>query len=95
MIPTQKDTHQDSFEPLERKIRYAGRSSQELPIGTIDAHELELVTPKGNVEARFWFDAETSAPRLHVLVRYEGPQGVTYRLRSLERKAYWDRGDKP
>jgi hypothetical protein len=92
VLPSQKDTHQTSFEPVERKIRYAGKSVQELPIGAVEAHELELSTPEGAIEARFWFAADTSAPRLHALVRYEGPQGVTYRLASQERKAYWDRG---
>jgi hypothetical protein len=95
VVPTQKDTHQGSWAPVERRIRYAGRSTQELPIGTLDAHELDLVAPDGTIEARYWFDAETAAPRLHVLVRYEGPAGVTYRLKSLERTAYWDRGGKP
>jgi hypothetical protein len=89
VIPSQKDNHQTSFDPVDRTVRYAGKSTQDLPIGKIDAHELDLVTPDGKIEARFWFAADASAPRLHVLVRYEGSGGVTYRLKSLERTAYW------
>lgn len=91
VIPTQKDTHQTSFETMGRTVRYAGRSEQDLPIGRIEAHELDLLTAEGAIEARFWFAAEATAPKLHVLVRYEGPQGITYRLKSQERTAYWNR----
>jgi hypothetical protein len=89
VIPSQKDTHQTSFDPVDRTVRYAGKSTQDLPIGRIDAHELDLVTPEGKVEARFWFAAEASPLKLHVLVRYEGVMGVKYRLQSIERTAYW------
>jgi len=89
LVPTQKDTRRTSFEPVHRTARYAGRSTQDLPIGKLDAHELHLATPEGAVEARFWFAAEAGAPRLHALVRYEGPGGVRYRLQSQERTAYW------
>jgi hypothetical protein len=89
VIPTQKDTHATSFEPVVRTVRCAGKSAQDLPIGKLDAHELDLLTPEGVVEARFWFAADGTAPTLHALVRYEGPGGVTFRLKSLERTAYW------
>lgn len=91
VIPSQKDTHRVPFDQVERTVRHAGRSTQELPIGKVEAHELHLLTRDGSVAARFWFDADGSAPRLHALVRYEGPQGVTYRLKSRERTAYWKR----
>ena len=91
VIPSQKDIHRVPFEPEERTVRYAGRSTESLPIGEIPAHQLELVKPDGSVEARFWFAADGTAPRLHVLVRYQGPQGITYRLASTERTAYWHR----
>jgi len=91
VIPSQKDIHRVPFEPEERTVRYAGLSTESLPIGELPAHQLELVKPDGSVEARFWFAADGTAPRLHVLVRYEGPQGITYRLASMERTAYWHR----
>ena len=89
VVPTQKDNHRTPVDPVDRTVRYAGKSAQDLPIGKVDAHELDLVTPEGQIEARFWFAADASAPTLHALVRYEGPGGVTYRLKSLERTAYW------
>jgi hypothetical protein len=89
VIPSQKDNHRVPFEPVERTVRYAGQAALDLPIGRVDAHELDLRTPEGTVEARFWFAADGSAPRLHALVRYEGAQGVTYKLESIERTAYW------
>jgi hypothetical protein len=89
VVPSQKDVHRVSFEPEERTVRYAGTSVESVPIGEIPCHRLELVKPDGVVEARFSFAAEGSAPWLHVLVRYDGPQGITYRLESMERTAYW------
>ena len=91
VVPSQRDTHRAPFEPVDRTVRYAGRSTQALPIGAVDAHALELLAPDGSVEARFWFAADAAAPTLRALVRYEGPQGITYRLKSLERTAYWKR----
>jgi hypothetical protein len=91
VLPSQKDVHRVPFEPEDRVVRYAGTSTETLPIGEVPAHRLELVKPDGTVEARFWFAADDTAPRLHVLVRFEGPQGITYRLESMERTAYWHR----
>ncbi len=92
VVPMQKDTRAVSFEPERRTVRFAGTGDEDLPIGTVRAHELHVVRPDGGVEARLWFAAEGAAPWLHVCVRYEGPQGVTYRLAARERTAYWKRG---
>jgi hypothetical protein len=89
LIPSQKDTHRVPFEPEERRVRYVGSSALTLPIGTLEAHELALETSSGEPIARYWFAADATAPRLHALVRYEGPHGVRYELESLERTAYW------
>jgi hypothetical protein len=91
VVPMQKDTHAVPFQPELRVVRFVATSEQELPIGTLRAHELELVDAKGGVEARFWFAADATAPMLHTLVRFEGPQGIGYRLESIERSAYWKR----
>jgi len=90
-VPSQKDVHRVPFDPVERTVRYGGREELELPIGRVAAHRLELVAPDGAVAARYWFAADGSAPRLHALVRYEGEPGVSYRLKSHERSAYWKR----
>jgi hypothetical protein len=87
----QKDTHSVPFAPERRTVRFAGTSEVDVPFGKVRAHALELVDPKGTVEARYWFAADAGAPMLHALVRFEGPQGITYALRGHERKAYWKR----
>ena len=35
--------------------------------------------------------AEAAAPWMHALVQYEDARGTNYRLRSIERTAYWER----
>jgi hypothetical protein len=90
LLPSQKSNKACSWELIEAKVTYAGKESLELPIGKREAHKLELSDDKAAL-ATFWFDAEDSAPDLHVLLRYAGPDGQTYRLKSLERSAYWER----
>ncbi len=90
LVPSQRDTHSVPFAPVKHEVRYGGRETLELPVGTVDAHRLELASGSG-VVARYWFAADGGAPWLHALVRYEGPGGVTFRLRSIERTAYWRR----
>ena len=91
LVPSQKDVHRVPFEPVRRRVRHLGREALDLPVGRVEAHALALETPEGEVEARYWFAADGGAPWLHALVRYEGPQGITYRLASHERTAYWKR----
>lgn len=91
LVPFQKDTHRVPFTPRRHTVRYERRATLELPVGAVDAHLLELVDAGGSVVARFGFAADGSAPWLHALVYFEGPAGTTYRLRSHERTAYWER----
>ncbi|MBL8863292.1 MAG: hypothetical protein JNK02_14950 [Planctomycetes bacterium] len=91
VLPSQKDVRAVSFVPERRTVRFAGTAELDLPIGKLRAHELVLLRPDGSTEARYWFDADGSAPALHVLVRHEGPGGVGYRLARRERSAYWER----
>lgn len=95
LVPQQKDTHQVSFEPELARVRYVARETLELPAGKLEAHHLALVpdaTAKHLRGADYWFAADARAPWLHVLLRYEGPSGARYRLKSIERVAYWKRG---
>lgn len=89
VVPMQKDTHRVAFEPARRTVRHVASGEIEVPAGKIATHELALVDGEGRTEARFWFAADGGAPWLHALVRYEGPQGITYVLKKLERTAYW------
>lgn len=89
LVPPQKDTHQVSWDLVPRRVRTVGRSTQELPIGRVDADGFEVLDEHGAVLERFWFASDETAPMLRAMVRYEGPNGVTYRLKSIERTAYW------
>ena len=91
LIPSMRTNRLPSLEPVPRVVRYGGPETLDLPAGRIPAHRLEVVTPEGEVESRLWFAAEGGAPWLHALVAYEGPRGASYRLVSLERRAYWER----
>lgn len=91
VVPSQKDPQRVPFEPRAMSVVHRGRERLDLPIGAVDAHRLELVDANGRTRATYWFDADGSAPRLHVLVRYAGPGGVTYALAEHERTAYWAR----
>jgi hypothetical protein len=67
-------------------VQYRGEETLDLPAGKIDAHHLVLwLAP--DWEEHYWFAAD---PQLrHLLVRYEGAHGVSYRLKRVERRAYW------
>jgi hypothetical protein len=90
VIPSQKDTRAVSFVPLAMEARAGPRETLELPCGSVPAARVDLVAA-GEVRARYWFALDGGAPWLHALVRYEGPYGVRYFLRSIERTAYWQR----
>jgi hypothetical protein len=91
VVPSLKTTNRSLWKAEPRRVRYVGTSEQDLPIGKLRAHQLDLLEPDGTHEASFWFAADGAAPMLRALVRYAGPFGVTYRLKSHERGAYWKR----
>jgi len=81
VLPMQKDTHAVSFEPVRCTVVAGETSELDLPIGKVRAREVKLVKPDGSVEARYWFADDATPPMLNALVRFEGPQGITYRRR--------------
>lgn len=91
LVPSQKSTRRVPFEPRPHVLALAGKETLELPVGAVEAYRVELRDERDDVEATYWLAADGSAPWLHALVRYDGPDGVTYRLRSIERTAYWER----
>lgn len=91
VVPSQKSTKPVPYDPEKRVARHAGRQTLQLPVGAVDAHRIDLVRPDRSVEASYWFAADGTAPWLHALVQYEGPEGITYRLKTIERTAYWRR----
>lgn len=89
LVPSQKDIHQVSFEPFAARARHVGRETLDLPIGGVEAHHVRVEAEAGGWAADYWFDADGTAPRLHALVQYQGPDGQSCRLKSLVRAAYW------
>ncbi|MHC5022709.1 MAG: hypothetical protein ACYTGG_02190 [Planctomycetota bacterium] len=89
LVPDQTDTHLTPMTASSATVTYAGRETVEVPYGEVDAHHLRVAHDSiGGVEhTDYWFAA---APSLrHVLVQYEGPWGVKYRLKRLDWWAYW------
>jgi hypothetical protein len=92
VVPEQTTTKWSSVNPEVYELTYAGREPLDLPIGNINAHKLVLRFVGPTREARpditlhFHPDPDTR----HVLVAYDDPHlGQTYRLKALERDAYW------
>lgn len=76
LLPGQKSNRATPTRPVAAEIRYAGDEP--------DAHVLQLAQG-GRVLGAF----RMARDRLHVMVGYDGADGVTYRLRSVERTDYW------
>ena len=93
LLPDQTSNKLSAVEPVPYQIRYVGWETLDLPIGAVEAHHLEVSPVSGGNDPamHYWFAADGTAPMLHVMVQYEGPGGISYRLRSLERRAYWKR----
>jgi len=81
LLPDQTNTRWSAFKPVAATVSHGGAEELDLPIGTLKAHRLD-VGPH-----RYWFAADPGLR--HVMVAYEGPNGITYRLKSLRREAYW------
>ena len=96
MLSDQTSTRLTPPEPTRALVSYVGPETLDLPIGQVRAHHLRVAhgdrtgSPPPQVHD-YWFAAEGSAPRLHVMVQYEGPGGITYKLREQRRWAYWRR----
>lgn len=73
-------------------IRYVGREALVLPVGTVDAHHLRVTA--GQQTHDYWFAARgeggAGLAGLHIMVQYEGPGGLSYKLRGVDRRAYWE-----
>jgi hypothetical protein len=94
LVPGQRSNRHASFEPSQARVHYAGLETLELPYGTVDAHRLSIALEGAEpplLQRELWFAADASAPLLHALVQYEDSEGTRYRLRSIERRAYWER----
>ncbi len=89
LVPSQKDTHQVDWTPFPVRVMRTERATLEVPMGKLDAQHLLVQATKGDWHADYWFAADGKPPLLHVLLKYVGPDGQTYALKSQERTAYW------
>ena len=96
IIEDQTDTHLSTSMPRPAVITYLGLETLALPIGEVNAHRLRLAYVDSDDEIDdeaavgghdYWFAADKGMR--HVMVQHTGPGGVSYRLRSLVRDAYW------
>ena len=89
MLRDQTDTHltlPDTLGTGVAIVQYRGEETLDLPIGEVKAHHLVLwLAP--DWDEHYWFASDASM--LHVMVQHEGRWGVTYKLKELERRAYW------
>lgn len=95
-VPDQTNTRLSESRPLKSIITYEGVETLELPIGEVRAHHVRFYHdefPKGEYRLGipqmhdYWFAADPALR--HVMVQYRGPDGQSYRLRAVERRAYW------
>ena len=76
LLPSQKSNRATAPEPIAATLRYAGEDN--------GAHRIELIVDKA-VRATYWMATD----RLHVMVKYAGPDGQTYELKEVSRVNYW------
>lgn len=89
LLPDQTTTKWSSTDPVKATVEFVASETLELPIGKTAAFHL-TVTPEGGEAEHYWFAADGSAPMLHVMVQYTGPNGQSYRLKEQRRWAYWE-----
>lgn len=94
LLADQTDTHATPLKPARATVRYAGPETLNLPIGEVRAHHLIVTHDEigGMTESHYWF-ADDAENMRRIMVRYEGPWGVEYRLKQLDWWAYWDRSN--
>lgn len=95
LLPDQTAAKWTPAEPEDYVIEYVGRETLDLPIGKVDSHAIKVSPASRESKSptmRYWFAADAAPPLLHILTRYEGPDGATCKLQSQRREAYWTRG---
>lgn len=78
-----------SQQPQEALIEFIAIETLDVPYGSVETFHLRVThEPIGSTdESHYWF--ATDPAMRHVLVQYQGPWGITYRLKRLEWWAYW------
>ncbi len=78
-----------SSRPEEALIEFIAIETLDVPYGSVETFHLRVThQPIGSTdESHYWF--ATDSTMRHVLVQYEGPWEITYRLKRLDWWAYW------
>lgn len=78
-----------SSRPEEALIEFIAIETLEVPYGSVETFHLRMNHQPigGSDETHYWF--ATDPAMRHVLVQYQGPWEITYRLKRLEWWAYW------
>ena len=76
LLPSQKSNRATPAEGMAAALRNAGEEN--------GAYKVELVVEKA-VRATYWMAKD----RLHVMVKYAGPEGQMYELKEVGRVNYW------
>jgi len=93
LLPDQTTTRLSPAATWPAVVNFRGTERLQLPIGEIEAYKIAVAVPRkapAGLAGRHWHYWFAADPKLrHVMVAYEGPDGITYRLKSLRREAYW------
>lgn len=93
LVPDQRGTKLTELSAKPATLTFIGKETLQLPAGPTEAYHLRVSfdDPKKPDTMDFWFHAQAEAPHLNILVQYTGPDGITYKLKSQVRDAYWVR----
>jgi len=94
LIPDQRKNTKTKTSPEIATITYIGEEEITIPYGKLNAHHLRIDHSEdgGETESHFWFAADPKL--LNVMVQYQGPYGIKYKLKNYGWWAYWDRSAK-
>jgi len=94
LIPDQRKNTKTKTSPENATISYIGEEDITVPYGKLNAHHLRIdhAEDGGETESHFWFAADPKL--LNVMVQYEGPYGIKYKLKNYGWWACWDRSAK-
>ncbi|MCH8824657.1 MAG: hypothetical protein IH984_14250 [Planctomycetes bacterium] len=94
LIPDQRKNTKTKTSPVKATITDLGEEEITVPYGKLNTHHLRIdhAEDGGETESHFWFAADPKL--LNVMVQYQGPYGINYKLKNHGWWAYWDRSNK-
>lgn len=91
LVPDLTHARSTILRPIPATVHYGGKETLDLPIGSTEAYRLDVRSDDPGATATYWFAADSGPEKLNILVKYNGPNGVSYELKHLTRWSYWDR----